>query len=387
VSGPGGRDASGPARPAPSATARPAPSATARPAPSATVHTAVDDDAEPAALGAAATLAPERTKDKAKGKADKARAKADKARAKDDRQPRSGDGTGDAPADAPDTIDLSTSGEGHDVVYVFEPHRGKMPAVRPYLASLWARRRFVVALSRASIRGTHSSTALGSLWGLMDPLFQAAIYLFLFTVIRGGRGRPGEFIPVLLAGIFLYRLTAGAINDGGRSIRNSKDLMLTSSFPRAILPLTSVYRGVVSFVPTIFVFVPVYIIFGVPPHKSLVLLPLLFAIQIVMNAGAALLVSTAAVFIKDTQNALTYLTRILLFITPVIYPVTLLPAELKAFLQFVPTYPLFATYQAVIGGNHISGALVAAAAGWAIGLLLVGGYLFLRYEQAMASRL
>jgi len=287
-----------------------------------------------------------------------------------------------AASDAP----VATAGRD-GVTHVFEPHSAGLPPLRPYLQSLWGRRRFITALARSEIRGRHSSTSLGSLWNLLDPIFQAAIYLFLFVVIRGGKGRPEAFVPVLIAGIFLFRLTTSAINEGGKSIRSGRDLMLSSAFPRAILPLAAIFKGLVNFVPTVFVFIPVYIIFGVPPHRALLLLPVLFAIQVVMNVGAALLVSTIAVFVKDTENAITYLTRILFFVTPVIYPVTLLPQEIKAFLQFFPLFPLFATYQAVIGGKHIDGVLIVEAGIWAVVLLVLGGWLFLRYEQAMASRL
>jgi teichoic acid transport system permease protein len=330
---------------------------------------AVDDelrheDSDPDALGAAPTLSADtRRRDKRAGRRD-----------------------GDRGTDAPPALDLAT-GDHAGVTHVFEPHSAALPPLRPYLNSLWERRRFMAALARANIRGRHSSTALGSLWSVMDPLFQAAIYLFLFMVIRGNSSRPQEFVPVLMAGVFLLRLTTSTISEGGKSIRSSRDLMLSSAFPRAILPLAAVYKGVINFVPTIFVFVPVYIIFGVPPHKSLLLLPLLFAIQIVTNIGAALLVSTIAVFIKDTENALTYLVRVLFFVTPVIYPVGLLPDEVKAFLQFLPLYPLFVTYQYVIGGNNIDSVLIVGACAWAVGLLMLGGWLFLRYEQAMASRL
>ena len=304
------------------------------------------DDSEPAALGAAPTLSGERVKRSHK--------------ATSNGSGRSREASDDASATA---VEVGSPPGDDSVVYVFEPHTARMPALRPYLRSLWERRRFMVALARADIRGAHSSTALGSLWGLADPIFQAAIYLFLFTVIRGGRGRPEEFVPVLLAGIFLFRLTSNAINEGGRSIRNSKDLMLLSSFPRALLPLTAVYKGLLNFVPTIFVFAPVYIIFGVPPHRSLVLLPALFAIQAVMNVGAALLVSTAVVFVKDTQNALSYISRVLFFMTPVIYPVALIPAEIHDVLAFLPLFPLFATYQAVIGGTAVDQCARAAGGG------------------------
>jgi ABC-type polysaccharide/polyol phosphate export permease len=284
-----------------------------------------------------------------------------------------------APGDDP------AAGADSEVVSVFEAGRSTRPQLRPYLESLWERRPFMMALAKASIRGRRSSTMLGSIWGLIDPMFQAAIYLFLYFVIRGGQGRAVSFLPVLVGGMFLFRFTATAIGDGGRSILNAKELMLSTTFPRAVLPLAAVYKGALNFIPSIFVFLIVYAFFGAPLHGSLVFLPLLFAIQTVMNVGIALIMSTVTVFVRDIENALSMITRVLLFTTPVIYPVTLLPPALRTLLSFNPLFPLFASYQVIIAGGGIDYTLAFQSICWAIALVALGGWLFLRYEHAMAA--
>jgi teichoic acid transport system permease protein len=243
----------------------------------------------------------------------------------------------------------------------------------------------MIALAKAEIRGRRSSTMLGSLWALIDPMFQASIYLFLYLVIRGGQGRAVSFLPVILFGMFLFRYTGTAINDGGRSVTNARELMLSSTFPRALLPLSAIYKGALNLIPSIFVFAFVYILFGAPLHGSLVFIPVLFAIQTVTNVGIALIMSTATVFVRDIENALSMITRILLFTTPVIYPISLLPPGLKTILSFNPLYPLFANYQFIVNGGAVDYGLILWATFWAGALLVLGAWLFLRYEHAMAA--
>ena len=116
--------------------------------------------------------------------------------------------------------------------------------------------------------------------------------------------------------------------------------------------MSAVYKGVLNFLPSIFVFAVVYLFFGNGFTFSLVVfLPVLFAIQTVTNIGIALIMSTATVFVRDMDNALSMITRVLLFTTPVIYPISLLPPDLKTILSFNPLYPLFANYQFIIGGG------------------------------------
>jgi ABC-2 type transport system permease protein len=185
--------------------------------------------------------------------------------------------------------------------------------------------------------------------------------------------------------MFLFRFTGTAINDGGRSVRNSRDLMLSSNFPRAVLPLSAVYKGALNFIPSIFVFSVVYIFFGNGFVPSLVFLPVLFAIQTVMNIGIALIMSTVTAFVRDMDNALSMITRVLLFATPVIYPINLLPPGLKTILSVNPLYPLFANYQGIIGATGVDFGLVLQSIFWAVALTGFGAWLFLRYEHAMAA--
>jgi ABC-type polysaccharide/polyol phosphate export permease len=275
---------------------------------------------------------------------------------------------------------------GYSVEYVFEPGSATRVPLGEYLRSLWERRAFVTEMADAEVRGPQAGTVLGRLWGLLDPLFQVGIYYFLFVVVRGGAGRPIEFLPLLAGGVFLFGLTTGAIGEGGRSIRRSRNLMLNSSFPRALLPLVEVWRGILAFAPSSFVIVLAVFLWG-QPSWWLLTLPALFVVQTVLDVGLALAISTLVVFFEDVSNVLRYVTRVLFFATPVIYPVDLLPEGARTVVGFNPLFPLFATYQHVIEGRAPDGALVVQAVLWAIFFVVVGMYFFRRHEHEFASHL
>ena len=141
------------------------------------------------------------------------------------------------------------------------------------------------------------------------------------------------------------------------------------------------YKGVLNFVPSIFVFAIVYFFLGSGLNLSLVFLPVLFAVQTLTNIGITLITSTATVFVRDMDNALSMIVRVLMFTTPVIYPIALLPPELNTILSFNPLYPLFVNYQLIIGGNGVDLKLAVEAVIWAVVLTAGGAWLFLRYEH------
>lgn len=282
---------------------------------------------------------------------------------------------------------MTATSEYSDVEYVFEPHSASMPDMREYLTALWERRGFMVELAKADLRGPNSSTMLGRIWGVLDPLFQAVIYFFLYVVLRGASGDQAAFLPVLIGDLFLFGLSMAALSEGGSSIRRSKQLMLNSTFPRAMLPVTSVYKALVKFVPSACVFAVLFILFGGNLGVGLFVLPLLFGIQLVMNVGIALLVSTFVVMVRDGSNVVNYVNRILFFATPVIYPVSLLPDSARLLVAWQPLFALFASYQAIFSGDVPSAGLVIQAALWAIALLVIGGRVFVRHEREFALHL
>ncbi len=127
-------------------------------------------------------------------------------------------------------------GQYSDVEYVFEPHSPALPDLREYAAALWDRRQFMMELARADLRSLRTSTALGNIWSVLDPLFQAGIYYFLFAVLRKGSSNQVAFLPVLLGGFFLFGLSMAALNEGGGSIKRAKGLLLGVDVPARAAP-------------------------------------------------------------------------------------------------------------------------------------------------------
>lgn len=275
------------------------------------------------------------------------------------------------------------------IVHVFQAGGTTLEPLRAYVHGLWQRRAFLVELAKADLRGTRTNTALGRIWGVLDPLFQAGVYYFLFKVISGtgDNSRPIDFLPILVAGVFLLQLSMNALNEGGRSIKRMKNLLLNSAFPRALLPLVSQYKNLLAFIPSIAIIVIFYAAFGGEPGPELLLLPVVFAIQMVLNVGLALLTATLVVVVRDASNLLSYVTRLLFFATPVIYPVERLPESAAEVLRWQPLFSLFASYQSIFSGKVPETHLLVESALWAVVLVVIGTRLFRRREHEFAMHL
>lgn len=276
---------------------------------------------------------------------------------------------------------------GYDgVEYVFEPNTRAMPPLREYLASVWERRRFISELARADLRGRRSSTLLGGVWSLLDPLFQAGVYYMLFAIIRPG-GRPLDFLHVLIAGMFLFQLAMSALNEGGNSVRQAKGLMLNSAFPRAVLPLTAVYKGVLRLLEAVPIYIFFHVVLGAPTDWDLLLFPLVLALQVLFLVGVAMLTATLVVYFRDAQNAVQYLARVLLFASPIIYPVSVIPDDIRPYIAWQPLFAFHATYQEIFGPGSPGVGDLLQIIGWSAAFLVVGVRVFLTHERDFAIRL
>src|SRR5439155_14299860 len=117
-----------------------------------------------------------------------------------------------------------------------------MPALRPYLVDLWGRRRFIWHLARTDLKGEHYDSAIGQLWVILDPLLMAAVYFLLRTVVRpaGSGANRNAIIAHLVWAIFVFTFVSNTMMAGARSLLSGRGLILNASFPRIVLPLTSV---------------------------------------------------------------------------------------------------------------------------------------------------
>jgi ABC-type polysaccharide/polyol phosphate export permease len=278
------------------------------------------------------------------------------------------------------------TGRPDEVEYVFEPHAVKLPPLRPYLHELWDRRRFVKTLARTEIQGKRSSMVAGQLWALLDPLFQAGIYFLLISILRGGQGGRGSAyqMTLLISGIFLFSFTRRSLMDGARSVIGGRGLLLNSAFPRALLPISAVYKGLLELLPAGVIYLVIHVAAGRPIGMGVVFLPTLLLLHTTLNLGLALLFAALTVFMRDVTQLLSYLLRVLFFITPVLYPVSILPPGIRTAMVFNPLFPVFAAYQEVVGGGVPTVGQLAGALIWAVIFLVAGASLFLSHERAFA---
>jgi teichoic acid transport system permease protein len=272
-------------------------------------------------------------------------------------------------------------------LHVYEPHRVGLPPLRPYFRELWRRRPFAVELARSNLRAQNYNTALGQLWLVLNPLFLGLVYFMLVTIVRGDSRGPA-FLAHLLLGVFAFRLVAGSIRQGAKSVTSGGRLILNTAFPRSLLPIASVLAAILRFLPTLVIYAIVHALAGLPVTPEILWGIPIFALLVCFATGMTLLVATAQVYFRDTRNFLPFFLRIWVFASPILYYANEVPDQLRFVLYVNPLYPMLATLSETVNfGRSPSSGLLAASVAWATAGLVVGAVLFISREREFAVRL
>ncbi|MGR6997934.1 ABC transporter permease [Yinghuangia aomiensis] len=149
----------------------------------------------------------------------------------------------------------SSAGNSSVPVHVYEPYHAHSPPLRVYFREVWQRRRFAYRMAHATLKGRNYETVFGQLWLVINPLLLAAVYFMLVTVLAGSpHGNPLMGFTVILSGLFSYYYTRNIVQLSSTSITGGGKMIMNMAFPKALLPLSSLFSSFMMYWPTMVVY-------------------------------------------------------------------------------------------------------------------------------------
>jgi teichoic acid transport system permease protein len=266
------------------------------------------------------------------------------------------------------------------------PFKAGLPPMGRYLRSLIKRRAFISEFARSELRGQNYGSVFGQLWLVINPLLLSGVYFLLIYVI-GGSSDSARFAH-LTASLFLFYLVANSLTGGVKAITSGQRLILNTSFPRIMLPLSAVVISFLKFLPTLVVAFVIHLILGLPfSWQMLWALPVL-AIALLLATGLAILFSCINVYFRDISSILPYMTRSLLYLSPVLYEAASVSESIKKFEIANPLfYLLDAWSQVMVHAQAPTLFSMLHSLAFASGIFIIGTYFFLSRERDFAVRL
>jgi len=224
------------------------------------------------------------------------------------------------------------------------------------LRSLVDHRQLLFDFAWRDLRARYKGSVLGFAWNFLNPLLQLLVYYLLFGILlrvpvvnARGEEPPYGYAVFLFTGLLPWTFFASSLQGGAASVLANANLVKKVRLPLAILPAATVLSNLVNFLLSLVVLAAVVLVAGVPPHLTLVLVPLLLAVQVVMNLGFAYLLAALAVYFRDVLHILGIGLTLWYFLTPIIFSIESFAGRPPYFLLHLnPMTPVIVGYQRVI---------------------------------------
>ena len=246
--------------------------------------------------------------------------------------------------------------------------------------ALWGYRDLLWNLVLRDLRVKYKGSTLGFGWSLLNPLLMAAVYTVAFKYIV--RIQVEHFAVFLLSGLLPWTFFGSALSAATSSVGDSAGLIRKVAFPRAMLPLGAVASQFVQFVLMYAVIVAGTSFLSVGPSWALLALLPLLALQLAFTIGMALASATAYVYFRDTRHLLEVGLQLWFWLTPVVYPLTLVPEAYRRYFLLNPMALVVTSCQHVVLERSLPSAWTfAALAAVACGTAVAGFLIFIRHER------
>ena len=261
-----------------------------------------------------------------------------------------------------------------------------------------SRRRFWDLLwftSTTDFRVRYANTLLGYVWTILRPLiFFGLIFLVLREILRFG-ANVENYGLMLVLNIVIFQFFSEASSRAVRSVTSKEAVVRKMQFPRIVIPLSVSLTAGFTLVLNLVAVFPLFLIAGLEPRPSWLLLPLVILVLVIFTTGLALILSVSYVRTEDTAEIWTLTARMMFYAAPIIYPIELVPDPFRTIVAMNPLAPLLEQARVWVVDPAAPNAVEAAGvlAGLVVPLTLIaaiaifGLWLFEREAPRVAEEL
>jgi lipopolysaccharide transport system permease protein len=256
----------------------------------------------------------------------------------------------------------------------------------PNLRDIWHSADLIYFLAKRDITIRYRQTIAGALWAVLQPLILTAIFwVFLGRLAKVSSGHT-PYALFALTGMTMWLFIASGLARCSDSTVASAALISKVYFPRIAVPLSALAAPVVDFTAAFIVLIAALLITGTGVEPQLILAPVVFLVAAAVTLGVGLWLSAIVVRFRDVSLLVPFFVMVMLWVTPILYPLSLIPAGYRTVYSLNPLVGVMETFRwTVLPGAPAPGLLLLAPAATALVLLASGLLYFTRAEQRFAD--
>ncbi len=257
------------------------------------------------------------------------------------------------------------------------------------LAELFAYRDLLVMYVRRDIITFYKQTILGPLWFVVQPILTTIMFMFVFGNLAG-LSTDGMPQPLFyFSGIILWNYFADCLTRNSKTFTENQQVFGKVYFPRMVVPLSITISNLVRFFIQFVIFLLIYFYYllfteaVITPNPTILLFPWLVVLAAGLSLGFGIIFSSLTTKYKDLTFLLQFIVQLWMYATPVIFPLSSIPAEKQWLLLLNPMTAVVETFKyGFIGQGVFSWTHLAYSSSFMVALLLVGIIVFNKVEKS-----
>jgi lipopolysaccharide transport system permease protein len=262
------------------------------------------------------------------------------------------------------------------------PHESQPTSLTALARSLWHNRGLIAQLTTRDVIGRYKGSVMGLAWSFFNPIFMLSVYTFVFSAVfksrwgnAGGNESRTQFAVVLFVGLIVQGLFAEVLNRAPGLVLGNVNYVKKVVFPLEILPVISLGAALFHSLINLLVLLTAFVLFNGYVHWTVLFAPFVLFPLFVATLGFAWILASLGVFIRDVGQTIGIIMTVLLFLSPVFYPMTAVPEQFRPWLMANPlTFIIEQAREVLIWGRlpdwgglglYLMAALAAAWLGFA----------------------
>jgi len=247
------------------------------------------------------------------------------------------------------------------------PHANHSISVACLTRSIWQHRQLILKMTRREVVGRYRGSIMGLAWSFFNPVLMLIVYTFVFSVVFkarwgvGGEESKVNFAIILFIGLIVQGLFAECINRAPGLILSNVNYVKKVIFPLEILPVIAMGSALFHTLISTVVLLGAILLLGSGISWTTLFFPLVIFPLLLATMGLAWFIAALGVYVRDIGQICGIVTTVLMFLSPVFYPLSALPEKYQVWLQLNPlTFIIEEARRVMIFGQmpHLSGWII-----------------------------
>lgn len=256
-----------------------------------------------------------------------------------------------------------------------------------YLLELWNYRELCYFFVWRDLKVRYRQTLLGATWAILQPLITMLILSYVLGKLAKMPSNNVAYPIFFYSGLTLWTFFSNSVTNASTSLTMERNLITKVYFPRMLLSISKVITNLVDLALTSILLVILAIVFNVPISWKLLLIPPVIVCLIVFTNSVGMLLAALNVIYRDVRYALPFVIQLLFFITPIMFPLSLVPVEQRWLVALNPLGAIIELFRLSLFNIYLDIKLLIYCLGSTTITFIISSYIFIKLEKTFAEKI